>query len=289
MGQNPYSPHTDADRAAMLARIGIESVDELLSAVPKDARGPAMGVPAGLSELEVQAHLERLAMDVVNASMYDGSTAVAEAALMAVRLTGRKRVVVANEVFSQFRETLATYAKGPELEIVTVATRELAAGAAGAACLIVQHPDAFGTLVDVRAIADAAHAAGGLCVQVTEPHANALLEPPGALGVDIAVGEGQPLGIAMSFGGPYLGILACRLALVRQMPGRIVGETHDARGMRGFVNTLQTREQHIRREKATSNICTNEAIAAITAAVYLGLMGPEGLRAAARPEAGPRP
>src|SRR5438128_12202062 len=225
---------------------------------------------------------ERLAMDVVNASMYDGSTAVAEAALMAVRLTGRKRVVVANEVFAQFRNTLATYAKGPELEIVEVPTAQLAANAAGAACLIVQHPDAFGTLVDVRAIAEAAHAAGGLCVQVTEPHANALLEPPGGLGADIAVGEGQPLGIPMSLGGPHLGIFAAREALVRQMPGRIVGETRDARGTRGFVNTLQTREQHIRREKATSNICTNEALAAITAAAYLALMGPTGLRAAAR-------
>jgi len=348
VGQNPYSPHTDADRAAMLARVGIASVDELLTAVPKDARRPAMGVPSGLSELEVEAHLVQLAaldrtagagpffiggpvqrryipaavpvlalrgefltaytpyqpevsqgtlqaiweyqslmslllaMDVVNSSMYDGSTAVAEAALMAVRLTGRKRVVVANEVFSQFRQTLATYAKGPELEIVTVPTRALAASAAGAACLIVQHPDAFGTLVDVRAIADAAHRSGALCVHVTEPHANALLEPPGALGADIAVGEGQPLGIPLSFGGPHLGIIACRDALVRQMPGRIVGQTVDATGTRGFVNTLQTREQHIRREKATSNICTNEAIAAITASVYLSLMGPRSLRAAAR-------
>jgi glycine dehydrogenase subunit 1 len=348
VGQNPYSPHTDADRAAMLARVGIASVDELLAAVPTDARGPALGVPPGLSELEVQAHLERiaaldrtasagpffiggpvqrryipaavpvlalrgefltaytpyqpevsqgtlqaiweyqslmaelLAMDVVNSSMYEGATAVAEAALMAVRLTGRRRVVVANEVFSQFRQTLATYAKGPELEVVEVATAELAANAAGAACLIVQHPDAFGTLVDVRTIADAAHAAGGLCVQVTEPHANALVEPPGALGVDIAVGEGQPLGIPLSFGGPHLGIISCREALVRQMPGRIVGQTVDADGTRGFVNTLQTREQHIRREKATSNICTNEAIAAITASVYLSLMGPASLRAAAR-------
>ena len=332
----------------MLARIGIASVDELLTAVPKDARGPAMGVPAGLSELEVQAHLERiaaldrtagsgpffiggpvqrryipaavpvlalrgefltaytpyqpevsqgtlqaiweyqslmaqlLAMDVVNSSMYDGSTAVAEAALMAMRLTGRRRVVVANEVFSQYRQTLATYAKGPELQIVEVPTAELAAHAADAACLIVQHPDALGSLVDVRAIADAAHAAGGLCVQVVEPHATALLEPPGALGVDIVVGEGQPLGIPLSFGGPHLGIIACREPLVRQMPGRIVGQTVDANGTRGFVNTLQTREQHIRREKATSNICTNEAIAAITASVYLSLMGPASLRAAAR-------
>src|SRR5438552_13108431 len=201
---------------------------------------------------------------------------------MAVRITGRKRVVVATEVDFTYRRTLATYAKGPGLEIVAVPTPELAANAPGAACLIVQHPDAFGSLVDVRRIADAAHAAGGLCVQVTEPHANALLEPPGALGVDIAVGEGQPLGITMSYGGPHLGTFACRQSLARQMPGRIAGQTLDANGTRGFVNTLQTREQHIRREKATSNICTNEALAAITAAVYLSLLGPEGLRAAAR-------
>src|SRR5205807_7342529 len=181
-----------------------------------------------------------------------------------------------------FRRTLRTYARGAELDIHDVPTAHLVATAEGAACLIVQHPDAFGTLVDVKAIGEAAHAAGGLLIQVTEPHALALLEPPGALGADIAVGEGQPLGIAMSYGGPHLGIFACREALVRQMPGRIAGQTLDANGTRGFVNTLQTREQHIRREKATSNICTNEALAAITAAVYLSLLGPEGLRAAAR-------
>src|SRR5438552_12033572 len=201
---------------------------------------------------------------------------------MAVRITGRKRVVVAIEVDFTYRLTLRTYARGPELEIVDVPTAKLAASAEGAACLVVEHPDAFGSLADVRRLADAAHAAGGLCVQVTEPHANALLEPPGALGVDIAVGEGQPLGITMSYGGPHLGIFACRESLVRQMPGRIAGQTVDADGVRGFVNTLQTREQHIRREKATSNICTNEALAAIHAAVYLSLLGPDGLRAAAR-------
>ena len=332
----------------MLERIGVRGIGELLTAIPADARDPRLGVGPGLSELEVQAHLERLAarnttagsgpffiggaiqrryipaavpalalrgefltaytpyqpevsqgtlqavfeyqslmaellaMDVVNSSMYDGGSAVAEAAFMAVRLTGRKRVVVATEVDFTHRRTLRTYARGPELEIVEVPTAKLASSAAGAACLIVQHPDAFGTLVDVRAIADAAHAAGALCVQVTEPHACALLEPPGALGADIAVGEGQPLGIAMSYGGPHLGIFACREALVRQMPGRIAGQTVDANGTRGFVNTLQTREQHIRRERATSNICTNEALAAITAAVYMSLLGPEGLRAAAR-------
>jgi glycine dehydrogenase subunit 1 len=332
----------------MLAAIGVASIDDLLTAIPADARRPKLGLPAGMSEAEVQSHLaglaarnrpagsgpfflggpvqrryipaavpvlgfrgefltaytpyqpevsqgtlqavfeyqslmsELLAMDVVNSSMYEGSSAVAEAAFMAARITGRKRIVVASETYYQYRATLRTYARGPDLEIVEVPTMELAENADGAACLIVQHPDALGTLVDVRRIADAAHGAGALCVQVTEPHACALIEPPGALGADIAVGEGQPLGIPMSLGGPHLGIIACREALVRQIPGRIVGETRDAEGVRGFVNTLQTREQHIRREKATSNICTNEALAAIVAAVYLALMGPHGLRAAAQ-------
>ena len=349
MADNPYSPHTDADRAAMLDRIGVRSVDDLLTAIPKDARVKQLGVGPGMSEQEVQAHLEKLAamnktagsgpffiggaiqrryipaavpvlalrgefltaytpyqpevsqgtlqavfeyqslmaellaMDLVNSSMYDGSSATAEAALMAVRLSsGRKKVVLATEVDFTYRRTVRTYARGAELDIVEVPTADLAGNADGAACLVVQHPDAFGSLVDVRPIADAAHAAGALLVQVTEPHACALLEPPGALGADIAVGEGQPLGIPMSYGGPHLGIFACREALVRQMPGRIAGQTVDANGTRGFVNTLQTREQHIRREKATSNICTNEALAAIHAAIYLSLLGPEGVRAAAR-------
>jgi glycine dehydrogenase subunit 1 len=348
VGSNPYSPHTDADRAAMLARIGVKSIDDLFDAIPKDAYRPRLGIGPGMSEQEVQAHLEKLAamnrnagsgpffiggpiqrryipaalpvlalrgefltaytpyqpevsqgtlqavfeyqslmaellaMEVVNSSMYDGASATAEAALMAVRLVGRKKVVVSSDVDFTYRRTLKTYARGADLEIVDMPTAQLASAASGAACLIVQHPDAFGTLVDVRAIADAAHAAGALLVQVTEPHSAALLEPPGALGADIVVGEGQPLGIPMSYGGPHLGIFACRESLVRQMPGRIAGQTVDADGVRGFVNTLQTREQHIRREKATSNICTNEALAAIHAAVYLSLLGPEGLRASAR-------
>jgi glycine dehydrogenase subunit 1 len=347
MNSNPYSPHTDADRRAMLERIGVKSVDELFTAIPADVRNPTLGLEPGMSEMEVQAHIERLAamnrtagsgpffiggpiqrryipaalpvlalrgefltaytpyqpevsqgtlqavfeyqslmsellaMDVVNSSMYDGASATAEAVLMAVRLTGRRKVVVSSDVDFTFRRTLRTYARGAELDIDDVPTADLAGTAGGAAALVVQHPDAFGTLVDLRPIADAAHAAGALLIHVTEPHAMAVLEPSGALGADIAVGEGQPLGIPMSYGGPHLGIFACRFALVRQMPGRIAGQTIDADGVRGFVNTLQTREQHIRREKATSNICTNEALAAIHAAVYLSLLGPEGLRAAA--------
>src|SRR5947199_3227726 len=259
----------------MLDRIGVRSVDDLLTAIPKDARVKQLGVGPASGEQEVQAHSEMLAamtkpagsapffiggaiqrryipaavpvlalrgefltaytpyqpevsqgtlqavfeyqslmaellaMDVVNSSMYDGASATAEAALMAVRLTGRKKVVLSSDVDFTYRRTLRTYARGAELEIIDVATDQLASSADGAACVIVQHPDAFGTLVDVRAIADAAHAVGALCIQVTEPHACALLEPPGALGADIAVGEGQPLGIAMSYGGPHLGIFAC--------------------------------------------------------------------------------
>ncbi|HEX9436096.1 MAG TPA: aminomethyl-transferring glycine dehydrogenase subunit GcvPA [Candidatus Limnocylindria bacterium] len=345
---NPYSPHTNEDRREMLAAIGVRSIDDLITAIPADARRPTLGLPAGMSEAEVQAHLESLAaknrpasagpfflggpvqrryipaavpalafrgefltaytpyqpevsqgtlqsvfeyqslmsellaMEIVNSSMYEGGSAVAEAAFMAVRVTGRKKVVIADSVYFQYRRVLRAYGRGPDLEIVEAAANDLASRVDGAACVIVQHPDAFGGIVDVRSLVDAAHVAGALLVQVTEPHACALLEPPGALGADIVAGEGQPLGIPMSYGGPHLGILACREALVRQMPGRIVGETRDVNGVRGFVNTLQTREQHIRREKATSNICTNEAIAAIVAAVYLALLGPEGLRSAAR-------
>src|SRR3989442_8634618 len=249
----------------MLARVGVRDVDELLGAIPKDARYPKLGVGAGMSELEVQAHLERLAamnktagsgpffiggaiqrryipaavpalalrgefltaytpyqpevsqgtlqavweyqslmaellaMDVVNSSMYDGASATAEAALMAVRLTGRKKVVVSSDVDFTFRRTLRTYARGAELEIVDVPTDRLASSADGAASVIVQHPDAFGTLVDVRAIADAAHEGGGLCVQVTEPHALALLGPPRPFGGDIAGGDGPPLRISLSY------------------------------------------------------------------------------------------
>ncbi|MGH2499632.1 MAG: aminomethyl-transferring glycine dehydrogenase subunit GcvPA, partial [Candidatus Limnocylindria bacterium] len=225
---------------------------------------------------------ELLALDVANASLYDGSTAVAEAALLAVRATGRRRVVVSHDVHPHHRAILHTYAAGPDLEIVDVAdARTLAASAGGAACLITANPSFFGTITDLRAVAAAAHAEGALAVASVEPVSCALLEPPGACGIDVAVADGQPLGIPMSFGGPYVGLMAVRGELVRQLPGRIVGATVDARGVRGFVNTLQTREQHIRREKATSNICTNEAVYAIHAAIYLALMGPRGLAAVA--------
>ncbi|MBI3522564.1 MAG: aminomethyl-transferring glycine dehydrogenase subunit GcvPA [Chloroflexi bacterium] len=223
-----------------------------------------------------------LAMDVSNASLYDGSTAVAEAALLAVRATGRHRVVVSHDVHPHHRAILRTYSRGPDIEIVEVPdTKALIAAAPGSAGLITANPSFFGTLVDMRAVSEAAHAAGALAIASIEPVSCALLEPPGACGIDVAVGDGQPLGIPMTFGGPYVGIMATTSVLVRQMPGRIVGATQDSNGTRGFVNTLQTREQHIRREKATSNICTNEAVYAIHAAVYLALLGPHGLRSVA--------
>ncbi len=225
---------------------------------------------------------ELLAMEVANSSLYDGSTAVAEAAMLAVRVTGRSRVVVSASVHPEHRAVLATYAKGPDLDVVEVADEAaLLLAAPGAACLITQNPAFRGDIVDLRALAEAAHAAGALAIASVDPIACAVLEPPGACGVDVAIGDGQGLGIPLSFGGPSVGIMAVRADLVRQLPGRIVGATRDARGVRGFVNTLQTREQHIRREKATSNICTNEAVYAIHAAVYLSLLGPRGLAAVA--------
>ena len=223
-----------------------------------------------------------LAMDVANSSLYDGSTAVAEAAMLAVRATGRALVVVSASVHPEHRAVLRTYARGPDLEIVEVPDDgALAASAAGAACLVTQSPSFFGDIGDLRAVAEAAHAAGALAIASVDPVACAILEPPGACGIDIAIGDGQGLGIPLSFGGPSVGLMAVRASLVRQLPGRIAGATSDARGVRGFVNTLQTREQHIRREKATSNICTNEAVYAIHAAVYLALVGPRGLASVA--------
>ncbi len=221
---------------------------------------------------------ELLDMDVANASLYDGSTAVAEAAMLAVRATGRHRVVVSHDVHPHHRQILRTYAQGPGMEIVEVrGAADLVSNAAGAACLVVANPSFFGTLVDLRAVAEAAHAAGALAIAVIEPVSCALLEPPGACQIDVAVGDGQPLGIPMSFGGPYVGIMATRRELVRQMPGRIVGQTRDSAGTRGFVNTLQTREQHIRREKATSNICTAQALNALAGVIYLSWLGRRGL------------
>ena len=228
-------------------------------------------------------------MEVATASHYDGATATAEAALMACRLTRRTRVAVSAGVSPDYRRVLETYCSGPGIEVVTVPVR-LAEGEDGTtdpaavqalddvACLIAAQPNYYGQLEPMRELADAAHAAGAQFVAVVEPTSLALLEAPGAYGADIVAAEGQPLGIPINFGGPYVGLMAARMASVRQMPGRLAGATRDAQGRKGYVLTLQAREQHIRREKAASNICTNQALMALAATAYLTAVGPNGLR-----------
>ncbi len=226
-------------------------------------------------------------MDVSNASLYDGGSAMTEAVLMSMDATRRAgRVVVARSVHPEYRETLGTYLANLATEIVTVDTPDGAATADAmeavvddqTACVVLQHPNFFGCLEDVAAVAEIAHRAGALFVVVVDPISLGLLKRPGGYGADIVVAEGQALGNPMAFGGPYLGIMACREKFVRRMPGRLVGQTTDRRGKRCWVLTLQTREQHIRREKATSNICTNQGLFALRASVYLALLGPRGMR-----------
>ncbi|HEX3301011.1 MAG TPA: aminomethyl-transferring glycine dehydrogenase subunit GcvPA [Actinomycetota bacterium] len=222
------------------------------------------------------------AMEVSNASLYDGATALVEAVRMSVG-PGRRRVVLAGGVDPRLVETVRTYAKGPHLEIDQLGEVDGAGGLpssfdADVAAVVIQHPNVHGILEDVAAWAEVAHAAGARVIEVFDPTSLGIVAPPGDLGVDIAVAEGQSLGNHLAFGGPYLGILAARMRDVRRMPGRIVGETVDVAGRPGYVLTLQAREQHIRREKATSNICTNQTLMAIAATIHLAWLGPAGLR-----------
>jgi len=352
-----YSPHTDADREAMLAAVGAEAVDDLFGDIPVRIRAGAWDVPPPLTEQEVRAELSRLAgrnripevsflgagayrhlvpavvmevigrpefataytpyqpevsqgtlqsiyefqsliceltgMEVATASHYDGATATAEAALMACRLTRRHRIAISTAVSPDHRRVLATYCSGPGIEIVEVPA-DLAAGASGTtdpeaataalgtrddvACLVVQQPNFLGQIEPMSELAAAAHAVGAQLVAVVEPTSLAILQSPGEYGADIVAAEGQPLGIPTAFGGPYVGLMAARMESVRQMPGRLVGATRDVQGRRGYVLTLQAREQHIRREKAASNICTNQALMALAATTYLSAVGPLGLR-----------
>jgi glycine dehydrogenase subunit 1 len=353
----PYTPHTDADRRAMLAACGVSSVEELFHDVPAAQRFPALKLPQAVSEMEILDELYALAlknsstgcfatflgagaynhfvpsvipylagrgefataytpyqpevsqgtlqaifeyqsmvaeltgMDVVNASHYDGATSMAEAALMAINVARGKRckIVVSPWVHPQYRQTLRTYVTGSQ---ATVTGDEDIRGTGldglkamlddNTACLIIQNPNFFGELQEVDGLAEAVHAAGALLVVVANPIIGlGLLRPPGDYGADIVVAEGQPLGAGLNFGGPYLGIFAAREEYVRKLPGRLVGETTDGQGRRGYVLTLTPREQHIRREKATSNICTNQGLVALTAGIYLAYMGKQGLRAVA--------
>ncbi len=229
--------------------------------------------------------------DLANASMYDGSTAAAEGATMACRMTRRDRIVVAKTVHPHYREVLTTYAGNLGLEIVEVGYREdgtldtpaLEEASAGAAVLLFQYPNFFGIVEDPRPVVEVARRAGAMTVAVvTEPVAMGLLAPPGALGVDIVAAELQAFGVPLAFGGPHVGVLAASEKCMRQMPGRFVGQARDAEGRVGYVLTLATREQHIRREKATSNICTNSGLMALAATICMAAYGKEGLPELAR-------
>lgn len=223
---------------------------------------------------------ELTGLPVANASMYDGASAVAEAALLAVRQTGRGRVVVSRGVHPESREVLATYARPLGIEVVEVSLTDLTTAApdlGNAACFIVQNPNFLGYLEAMPVLAEAAHAAGALFIAVCDPLSLGVLAAPGEYGAEIAVGDGQTVGNPVSFGGPHFGFMVVAEPLLRQLPGRIVGETTDRDGRRAFVLTLQAREQHIRRSKAKSNICSNHQLTALMAAVNLAALGPQGL------------
>jgi glycine dehydrogenase subunit 1 len=350
-----YLPHSEAERAEMLAVIGAADIDALFARVPARAYQPEkLDLPAHSPEIHVEQHMRRLAaqnhaagdgpffigagayrhhvpatvdhliqrsewltaytpyqpevsqgtlqmlfefqtqvanltgMDVANASMYDGSTATAEAVLMARRITRRNRIVLSGGLHPHYRDVVRTYLDdGPDLVCLSASPEGqgdiLDRINADTAAIVVQTPDFYGHLRNLRAAADAAHAAGALLiVVVTEVVSLGLLEAPGKLGADIVVCEGQSLGNALNFGGPYVGLLATKKDFIRQMPGRLCGETVDADGNRGFVLTLSTREQHIRREKATSNICTNSGLCALAFSIHLSLLGEAGFKRLAR-------
>jgi glycine dehydrogenase subunit 1 len=344
-----FIPHTPQDKEEMLKRIGVDSFEQLLAAVPESSRVKApLDLPAPLSELETKDLMAEIAgknesltcfagggaydhmipsvvdailsrpefytaytpyqaevsqgtlqsiyeyqsmiceltgMEVSNASMYDGGSALAEAVHMAKTITGRRKVVVTDTVAPMYRRVLETYCKGLDIGVQTVP------GEGGAtdldrlaravddetACAVLQHPNSVGCLEEPQSVADIIHRHGGLFIVSIDPLSLGLLAPPSTYDADIAVGEGQSLGLPLSFGGPFLGIFTAKRKYVRSLPGRLVGVTEDSKGQRGFVLTIQTREQHIRREKATSNICTNQALCALAACVYLAVLGKQGI------------
>ena len=348
-----FIPNTPAQQQQMLQAIGVPDFDALFSDIPAGLRLKGLpDIPAAKSEMEVMAHLKKLArrnastdthvcflgagaydhyipsvvshlisrqefytaytpyqpeisqgtlqgifeyqsmiaeltgMEVANASMYDGATAVAEAAAMACAAKRRSEVLVARAAHPHSRGVLGTYARFKNVKVTEYGTADGASDlddlgrrlSDNTAAVLIQTPNFFGTVEDVAAAAELAHRHGALLIVATDPVALGILKAPGSLGADIVVGEGQGLGSPLNFGGPYLGFFAVKAALMRKMPGRIIGATVDRDGRRGFVLTLQTREQHIRREKATSNICSNEGLNAMAATVYLASLGREGLR-----------
>ncbi len=354
----PFIPATDRDRAAMLERIGLGSVEELFSDLPEGARFPDLDLPPALSELEIMAEMEELAsrnapasstssflgagayyhfipavvgaiasrgefltaytpyqpevsqgtlqviyeyqsmaasllgVEVVNASHYDGATALAEAVLMARAAAApgpdgrpRDRLVMSADLHPEYKYVVRTYLGAFPVRIDEVDGLPEDAGRAAdpsTFCVAVPYPGFSGTVGDIGAAARAARDAGALLAVHADPIMCALYKSPGELGADIVAAEGQGLGIPLSFGGPYLGMLGTSSRLVRRLPGRLAGVARDSSGRRGFVLTLTAREQHIRREKAVSNICSNQGLAMLRACVYLAAMGPAGLREAAR-------
>ncbi len=278
LGAGAYRHHVPASVDHLIQR------SEFLTSYTPYQPEIAQGTLQALFEFQTQV-AALTGMEVANASMYDGSTACAEAMLMAHRLTRRKKAVLSGGLHPQYADVAATLAKMAGDEIVRAPLDVGASEDVGAeiddstSCVIVQNPDFFGNLRDLAPIAAAAHAKGALLVAVfTEAVSLGAVRSPGEMGADIVVGEGQSIGNALNFGGPYLGLFAARLKHVRQMPGRLAGETLDADGRRSFVLTLSTREQHIRREKATSNICTNSGLCALAFSIHLTLLGETGLR-----------
>ncbi|MBN1656036.1 MAG: aminomethyl-transferring glycine dehydrogenase subunit GcvPA [Deltaproteobacteria bacterium] len=349
-----YIANTDKQRAEMLERCGVSSMEDLFRAIPASLKPKSFDLPEGMAELEVFAHFEKLAgrnhtdlvtflgagfydhfipaavdaiagrsefytaytpyqaelsqgtlqaiyeyqtyicrlteMDVSNASVYDGGTALYEACQMAIAATGRRKVVVDGGVNPIHRKMVHSFAKNLAIDFseTEVGPRRMERKKLSdlidrsTAAVVLQNPNFFGVIDDQSDIVKLCHEKGALAIQSVNPIACAIIKTPGEMGFDIATGEGQPLGLPVSFGGPYLGFMAARRSLVRKMPGRIAGRTVDVHGQEGFVLTLQAREQHIRREKATSNICTNQALCALRAHIYLSLLGTEGLKQVAR-------
>ncbi len=347
-----YIPHTDADRAAMLAAIGVNTVDELFDAVPAEHRFPKLDLPKPMSEMEALWELQALAnanaaaneyamflgagaynhyspsvinhillrgefytaytpyqpelsqgtlqvifewqsmlcaltgMEAANASHYDGATSLAEAVTVAVAQgrNKRRKVILSPNIHPHYRAVARTYHQGTATRFVGDKSGRATLDDLidmlddNTAMLVVQYPNFFGQIEDLTGLAQKVHDAGALLCMVVDPIALGLFKTPGELGADIVVGEGQSLGIPLSFGGPYLGFFATKNEFVRRIAGRIVGETVDADGRRAYVMTLRPREQDIRREKASSNICTNQGLLALAGCVYLSLMGKHGLR-----------
>ena len=216
-------------------------------------------------------------MDVCNAGMYDGPTALAEAALMACRIKRNNKIVIHESVSEKLLDVLKSYSKWQDIEIIHADQINISKEE-DLACLLVQSPDKNGEIIDVESFSDQIHEKNGLLIQHTYPTSLGLLKPPGSLNVDIATAEGQSLGVPLSFGGPYIGLLTCKNEYIRQLPGRIIGQTVDKNGKISFALTLQTREQHIRRESATSNICTSTQLIGLMVAVYVATMGPHGIK-----------